>query len=78
MGKEDPDNVDEADVEELATTRAGGLPEESADDPHAQAQTILEESEDRVHDPATETLDDDSVERRRVDDLVSDPETREG
>lgn len=79
MGEQDPNHIREADVDELATTRSGALPEEeSAEDPDTQARTILEESEERVSDPATQTLDDDTVERRRVDDLVSDPETREG
>ncbi len=78
MGEQDPNHIREADVDELAATRSGALPEDSGEDPDTQARTILEESEERVSDPATQTLDDDTVERRRVDDLVSDPETREG
>lgn len=78
MSDHDPNPTSEADVDALATTRSGAVPEESAEDPETQAKTILEESEERVTDPATQTLDDDTVERRRSDDLVSDPETREG
>lgn len=78
MSDHDPNPTNEADVDALATTRSGAVPEESAEDPETQAKAILEESEERLTDPATQTLDDDTVERRRVDDLVSDPETREG
>lgn len=64
--------------EEKVDSRSQGLPEERGlnepDDAKSQAKKILEESVERTEDPATRNLDDDTVERRKVDDLVPDPE----
>lgn len=42
-----------------------------------QTERILKESQERTEDPATEDLDDDSVERRKSDDLTSDAEAEQ-
>lgn len=60
-------------------SRAGSLPEENKTrpkDPEAQANQILEESEERTHDPATTDLDPDHVERRSTDELTPDEHLR--
>ncbi len=49
-----PDEPDESAVESAVESRAELLPEEQeagSDDPHAQAEQILEESAERTDDP---------------------------
>lgn len=62
--------------EDKVSSRAEALPEETgqaaADEPQSQAAAILDESEKRTQDPATTDLTDDSVERRRSDELTPD------
>ncbi|MEO7804112.1 MAG: hypothetical protein ABIS18_06930 [Actinomycetota bacterium] len=43
----------------------------------SQTEQIMKESEERTEDPATEDLEDDSVERRKSDDLTSDAEAEQ-
>jgi hypothetical protein len=54
--------------------RAGSLaaePGNHVQDPEAQAKALLEESEERVEDPATRDPDDQGVIRRRSDEGVT-------
>jgi hypothetical protein len=46
-------------------------PGNRSDDPEAQARALLEESEERIEDPATRDPDDDSVIRRGSDEGVT-------
>ncbi len=64
-------------TEEQVQSRADSLasePGNQTDDPEAQAEALLEESEERVEDPAARDPDDDSVIRRTSDEGV----TRQG
>jgi hypothetical protein len=59
---------------EQVDSRAGSLaaePGNHAEDPGAQAQALLEESEQRVEDPAARDPDDQEVIRRRSDEGVN-------
>jgi undecaprenyl-diphosphatase len=59
---------------EQVESRAGSLaaePGNHAEDPGAQARALLEESEDRVEDPAARDPDDQDVIRRRSDEGVN-------
>jgi membrane-associated phospholipid phosphatase len=59
---------------EQVDRRAGSLAEEpgnGAQDPEAQARALLEESEERVEDPAARDPDDDGVIRRRSDEGIT-------
>jgi membrane-associated phospholipid phosphatase len=59
---------------EQVDTRAGSLtaePGNAAQDPEAQAKALLEESEERVEDPAARDPDDQEVIRRRSDEGVT-------
>jgi hypothetical protein len=54
-------------TEEQVQSRADSLADEpgnSTEDPETQARTLLQESEERIEDPATRDPDDDSVIRR--------------
>ena len=66
-------------TEEQVESRADSLvaePGNATDDPEAQAQALLEESEERVEDPASRDPRDDSVIRRASDEGVTeDPGT---
>jgi hypothetical protein len=58
---------------EQVDSRAGSLaaePGNQSDDPEAQARALLEESEQRVEDPAARDPDDQGVIRRRSDEGV--------
>lgn len=60
--------------EEQVQSRAGSLADEPgnpADDAEAQARTLLQESEERIEDPAARDPDDESVIRRTSDEGVS-------
>jgi hypothetical protein len=48
-------------------------PGNRTDDPEAQARALLEESEERIEDPAARDPDDDSVIRRGSDEGVTRP-----
>lgn len=69
-----PPTVEEADpADERVKTRANGLPEEEevlAEAAENSAATVLAESDRRTEDPATRDLSLDTVERRKVEDLV--------
>ena len=59
---------------EQVDSRAGSLaaePGKPAQDPQAQARALLEESEERVEDPAARDPDDQGVIRRRSDEGVT-------
>jgi hypothetical protein len=59
---------------EQLDSRAGSLaaePGNPTQDPQAQARALLEESEDRVEDPAARDPDDPGVIRRRSDEGVT-------
>jgi hypothetical protein len=59
---------------EQVGSRAGSLADEPgnhAEDPGAQARALLEESEQRVEDPAVRDPDDQDVIRRRSDEGVN-------
>ena len=59
---------------EQVDSRAGSLaaePGNATQDPDAQARALLEESEERVEDPATRDPDDQGVIRRRSDEGIS-------
>jgi hypothetical protein len=59
---------------EQVDSRAGSLaaePHGAAEDPQAQARALLEESEERVEDPAARDPDDPGVIRRRSDEGVA-------
>jgi membrane-associated phospholipid phosphatase len=59
---------------EQVDSRSGSLaaePHGAADDPRAQARALLEESEERVEDPAARDPDDQRVIRRRSDEGVT-------
>jgi membrane-associated phospholipid phosphatase len=59
---------------EQVDSRAGSLaaePDGAAQDPQAQARALLEESEERVEDPAARDPDDQGVIRRRSDEGVT-------
>jgi hypothetical protein len=58
---------------EQVDSRAGSLADEpgnAAQDPDAQARALLEESEERVEDPAARDPDDQAVIRRRSDEGI--------
>lgn len=61
-------------TEEQVQSRSSSIPEETShvsdEDAEASAKRVLEESAERTEDPATVDLDDDSVERRKADELV--------
>jgi hypothetical protein len=59
---------------EQVESRAGSLaaePGNGAQDPAAQARALLEESEERVEDPAARDPDDQGVIRRQSDEGIS-------
>ena len=59
---------------EQVDSRAGSLaaePGNGAHDPAAQARALLEESEERVEDPAARDPDDQEVIRRRSDEGIT-------
>ena len=59
---------------EQVESRAGSLaaePGNGAQDPEAQAKALLEESEERVEDPAARDPDDQEVIRRRSDEGIT-------
>ena len=59
---------------EQVDSRAGSLagePGNTANDPQTQARALLEESEERVEDPAARDPDDQEVIRRRSDEGVT-------
>jgi hypothetical protein len=61
-------------TEEQVQSRADSLADEPGNapaDPEAQARALLEESEERVEDPAVRDPDDDSVIRRASDEGVT-------
>jgi hypothetical protein len=61
-------------TEEQVQSRADSLASEPGNqtkDPEAQAEALLEESEERVEDPAARDPDDDSVIRRSSDEGVT-------
>jgi hypothetical protein len=61
-------------TEEQVRSRADSLasePGNQTDDAEAQAEALLEESEERVEDPAARDPDDDSVIRRTSDEGVT-------
>jgi hypothetical protein len=60
----------EEQVQSRADSRASE-PGNQTDDPEAQAEALLEESEERVEDPAARDPDDDSVIRRTSDEGVT-------
>jgi hypothetical protein len=65
----DPEPTDEQ-VESRAATLADE-PGVHPDDPERQARALLEESEERVEDPAARDPDDSGVIRRRSDEGVT-------
>lgn len=61
-------------TDEQVESRADELavePGNPTDDPEAQARALLEESEERIEDPAARDPDDDSVIRRTSDEGVT-------
>jgi hypothetical protein len=73
-GRQMDDRTGPEPTDEQVRSRADSLASEPGNqtrDPEAQAEALLEESEERVEDPAARDPDDDSVIRRGSDEGVT-------